>query len=165
MDIPSIVVFLWMLFGKISSTNSETTKFLATLEVDVSSIPVGHSIIAEENKSIVSCGLKCLEDDYCVGFGFIRKPGTKCLVVANGFMQTQITQGLEGYTYYSKDNIGEDKFRVLLNKMGIWENIISFSTEESKLNKVILCTISKKHQVVLVLINSYLYVIVDTICN
>ena len=101
---------LWILLGKLTSANSETTKFLATLEIDVSSIPPGHSIIAEENKSIISCGLKCLEDEYCVGFGFIRKPETKCLVVINRFLQTQIPQNLDDYTYYSKDNKGEDKF-------------------------------------------------------
>ena len=106
---------VWMLFGKLTSGNPETTKFLAALEVDVSSIPPGHSIIAEENKSIVSCGLTCLEDDYCVGFGFIRKPGTKCLMVINRFMQSQIPPDLDGYTYYSKDNKGEDKFIVSPN--------------------------------------------------
>ena len=110
MDIPNITFILWMLFGKLTSANSEMAKFLAALEVDVSSIPAGHSIIAEENKSIISCGLKCLEDDYCVGFGFIRKPETKCLVVINRFIQSQIPEGLDGYTYYSKDNKGEDKF-------------------------------------------------------
>ena len=107
----SLTFTFWM-----PSANSETAKFLAKLEVDVSSIPAGHSIIAEENKSVISCGLKCFEDEYCVGFGFIRKPRTRCLVVANGFIQSQIPQSLEGYTYYSKDNKGEDKFRVLTKK-------------------------------------------------
>ena len=112
----SLTFILWMLFKKLTSANSESAKFLAKLEVAVSSIPAGHSMIAEENKSVISCGLKCLEDDYCVGFGFIRKPGTKCLVVINRFIQSQIPQDLDGYTYYSKDNKGEDKFRVLTKK-------------------------------------------------
>ena len=95
---------LWLLIGKIHSGRSEVSTFYTASELNMSSIPVDQRIIIEEDRSILSCGMKCAQDDSCIGFGFKEKPRTKCLPVRNGFVQPQLNETLDGYTYYSKSN-------------------------------------------------------------
>ena len=94
---------LWLLIGKIHNGRSEVSTFYEASELNMSSIPVNQRIIIEEDRSILSCGVKCAQDESCIGFGFKEKPRTKCLPVRNGFVQPQLNETLDGYTYYSKD--------------------------------------------------------------
>ena len=104
---------LWLLIGKIHEGRSELSTFYEASELDMSSIPVDQRIIIEEDRSILSCGMQCAQDESCIGFGFKEKPQTKCLPVRNGFVQAQQDETLDGYTYYSKSNTSMTLFYVL----------------------------------------------------
>ena len=95
---------LWLLIGKIHEGRSEVSTFYEASELNMSSIPVDQRIVIEEDRSILSCGMKCAQDESCIGFGFTEKSRTKCLPVRNGFVQAQLNETLDGYTYYSKTN-------------------------------------------------------------
>ena len=95
---------LWLLIGKIHNGRSEVSTFYEASELNMSSIPVNQRIIIEEDRSILSFGMKCAQDESWIGFGFKEKPRTKCLPVRNGFVQPQLDETLDEYTYYSKDN-------------------------------------------------------------
>ena len=104
---------LWLLIGKIHEGRSEVSTFYEASELNMSSIPVDQRIIIEEDRSILSCGMKCAQDDSCIGFGFKETPRTKCLPVRNGFVQPQLNENLDGYTYYSKSNTSMTLFYTL----------------------------------------------------
>ena len=112
---------LWLLSGKSTYmyVNGEMATFVVASEFNVSSIPNEQMIIVEDNQSVVACGWKCLNDDHCIGFGFIYQPSTICLAVRSVPMQPGITQSLEGYTYFSRSNKGEDRFSAKPTKIAM----------------------------------------------
>ena len=113
MAVLSRFCLLWLLIGKIHEGRSEISTFYEASELNMSSIPVDQRIIIEEDRSILSCGMKCAQDESCIRFGFKETPRTKCLPVRNGFVQPQQDNPLDGYTYYSKDKTSKILFYTL----------------------------------------------------
>ena len=96
------------------SWNADSTSGLQMIESNAYATALNFSqihkkslVFAEENQSVLSCGMRCNRVMQCVGFGYRKQPSSACVLVIQGVSEEPVSRDLDGFTYYHMENRGK----------------------------------------------------------